>query len=66
MLLLITDNFGLNLFVTTSVFILVAHEVHRTTNQLISVIVPSKNSLSFASIFLTVVILCIFSIFNAM
>ncbi len=66
MLLLISDNLGLNLFVTTSVFILVAHEVHRTTNQLISDMLPSKNCLSIAFIFLIVVILSTFCIFNAM
>ena len=41
-LVLIPGNETLNLIASTLVFILVAHEVHQITNDLIPILVPEK------------------------
>ena len=41
-LVLIPDDAVLNLIVTTTVFVLVAHEVHRITEEILPTLVPAK------------------------
>ena len=41
-LVLIPNNAVLNLIVTTTVFVLVAHEVHRITEEILPTLVPVK------------------------
>jgi hypothetical protein len=46
-LVLIPDDVVLNLIVTTTVFVLIAHEVHRITEEILPTLVPEKNELLF-------------------
>ncbi len=42
MLVLIPNSEILNLLVTTTIFVLVAHEVRRITEELVPILIPSK------------------------
>jgi len=54
---MIPNNEELNLVVTTSIFVLLAHEVHKITEVLIPFLVPSKMNLVLRNVILSLVVI---------
>ena len=64
MLILVPNNQGLNIIVTTSIFVLLAHEVHKITEVLVPLLVPSKLTLLLRNVILSCSAVFFFYQFN--
>ncbi len=60
MLIMVPNNEELNLVVTTSILVLLSHEVHKITEVLIPFLVPSKMNLVLRNVMLSLVIVIFF------